>query len=100
MNYTKGQWKAYLTKKPDEWTVCAGENGIYGICETVFDDALLLSEKKANAHLISAAPDMYEALKSLKIRFDLAILDLKESQSDIEVCSKVDKALAKAEGIQ
>lgn len=51
-----------------------------------------------NAYLISAAPDMYEALKTLKIRFDLAMLDLSRTLEDEIAITKAEKALAKAEG--
>ena len=66
MNITQGEWEAYLTDtKPEQWTICTGRKGEIGICKTLFDNLIPAAEKKANAHLIAAAPDMYEALNEI-----------------------------------
>jgi hypothetical protein len=66
MNYTKGKWEAYKVEtNPDRWDICAGVNGDRGIAKTILDNSIPPAEKEANANLISAAPEMYEALKEL-----------------------------------
>ena len=91
MNYTKGEWRV-------KGCSVDGEDG-YPIASTYPDTRLTSPEslrlKKANAHLIAAAPDMYEALKRL----------LKMVPEDCGGCIKTEtawieaqEALAKAEG--
>lgn len=81
MNYTKGEWKVVKTGsfKSAHWAVQT-QNGI------------IAATSLTNAQLISAAPDMYEALK-------LAIEKLNNEgrayERTIWVC---EEALAKAEG--
>lgn len=60
MEYTKGEWKAYkddLTKNAYHIEVVhTGHEKLY--------TEVAYAYSKADAHLISAAPDMYEALKA------------------------------------
>jgi len=97
MNYTKGEWKVYMTDidKP-RWEICARENGEIGVAKTIYDDDVPLKEKEANANLIAAAPDMYEALEVGKT----VLLDIQQRvASDCgEALKVIDKALTKAEG--
>ena len=65
--HTEGKWKSFFKNKYKEWNVslpvlggmnvalCA--NGVPGVS---------LKQKEANAHLISAAPDMLEVLESVE----------------------------------
>lgn len=55
MNYTKGPWKLHNNKP---WIVTSKHKAI---CEMKNREC---EDNEANASLISAAPDMYEALKT------------------------------------
>lgn len=48
---------------------------------------------KANAHLISAAPDMYEALTELILKVKLI-----DHECEFDLCLDAEQALAKAKG--
>ena len=62
-NYTKGDWEVY-----DRWNVrVAGGGRLVANCggySSNYED--VVEENEANAHLIAAAPDMYEALTLVK----------------------------------
>ena len=82
MNYTKGEWKVEVHQ--DDTTI---ESEYFTICTNV---------SNCDAHLIAAAPDMYEALQSA-----LATIVFAESFGNFEAgdtSQKIKKALAKAEG--
>lgn len=92
-NYTKGEWRSCLTDTlPDRWTICAGEKGERGIAKTVLDNLIPPQEKEANAHLIAAAPELYEALSYIIRELDQANI------IKAEFMATPQKALAKAEG--
>ena len=59
MNYTKGEWKKEGNK------IKVFGRGTIAICPSPTDDEGVL-EFVANAHLIAAAPEMYEALLVIK----------------------------------
>lgn len=63
MNYTKGEWKYTEELKANCSMISNGNEIICGLFNPVsgYEDDLI--RMRANAHLISAAPDMYEALK-------------------------------------
>ena len=65
--YTKGEWNVWQTdtKPADRWMICAGDTGDKGIVETVLDNTIPPAEKKANAHLIAAAPELQQAVVHL-----------------------------------
>lgn len=102
MNYTKGEWKPWQiecqhpnwTTNTEQWAICAGDSGEQGIAKTVLDDTILAIERKANANLIAAAPDMYEALQQL-VDY-LAYMGVPEDCED--KYAEAEQALAKAEG--
>jgi hypothetical protein len=54
MNYTKGEWSVRSTSVG---SVIQSDNGDIGILT-------IRAEDQENAHLIAAAPDMYETLKA------------------------------------
>ena len=67
MNYTKGEWG--LGSLDDE-PFARSELSIYRedgrkIAEIMREGFLAMEEAEANAYLIAAAPDMYEALKGI-----------------------------------
>jgi len=110
MNYTKGDWKAgynpnvtgpttpgiqlfcggrdwpYKTVNVGEETIAIVPAQIYKRTKIGKLSEHLIDGGMANARLIAAAPDMYEALKVFKRDGVLAALDL------------MDAAIAKAEG--
>ena len=63
MSYTKGEWKVERSQGTfNDWIVDSDGKAI----------ALMYTEAgnlKANAHLIAAAPDMYEALQAIRRAF-------------------------------
>ena len=75
MNYTKGEWKAnclgsegYDIRPVYKDAKECKENGLFlQICPRVWGKTW--DEGKANAHLIAAAPEMYEVLKEAKERY-------------------------------
>ena len=106
MNYTKGEWKAKRGHPSTNFTIFV-EHGDKMIGEIKIPDietiALLYPPdnmpfdkgdvaEEANAHLISAAPDMYEACKEM-----LEELKITKGAAGIWLVRWA-KALAKAEG--
>lgn len=86
--YTKGEWKAIISR------VTGGD--FYSVVSNYhkhqFEIAKIMSmkEDKANAYLIAASPRMYEALKEARIT--LNVLQPKGSA----ILREIDEALAKA----
>lgn len=90
MEYTKGDWKAQRNAA-GEWSIITD------------DDFIGTIGRHFNAHLISAGPDLYEALKELRdwLRSDdVQVLGkgLTEQFGIPKTQEKVDKAIAKADG--
>ena len=89
MEYTKGEWKltqvasGTITVHADNFTIARLE--CYG-------PAQRLQETMANAHLISAAPDMCEALKEMT-----PYLSYLDQNNLLRITSMIRKALTKAE---
>jgi len=88
MEYTKGEWE--VTKhRPLDNLVIVIKHGEHAYNDDRICQVDVAPKAKANAHLIAAAPDMYEALRMLSYGSD----------SDIELAKILGrKALAKAEG--
>lgn len=57
-----------------------------------------VDEVSANARLISAAPELLEALKEARLQIDYLHGKFKETGSGNSVLSTIDAAIAKAEG--
>jgi len=87
MEYTKGEWK--VNKFPDTRILIVAPPA--EICTMIYEK--LVSEAEANAHLIAAAPDMYEALKAV-MKEEIFWEDVKLTTATVQ---SVSKALAKAE---
>jgi hypothetical protein len=87
--FTPGPWKS----------IGCVIRSVFGRTATtdVFNKRIPWAQRKANAHLISAAPDMYEALKSLVAAQDNSGMHENEKQW-ISAMVKSNKALAKADG--
>jgi len=87
MKHTKGEWKV-----SDNWNVTT-DNRLIVSCGGFSDGTHETHDENiANAHLISAAPDMYEALKVA-----VAILKMEGYQDNQPVLQPMITALAKAE---
>ena len=84
-NHTKGLWIAERVIGPRGWIV-TGNGGQYDIA--VIRDGSGNPENEANARLISAAPELLDALKAMR----------EECIGFVPNCAdKVDAAIAKAE---
>ncbi|GAH55698.1 unnamed protein product [marine sediment metagenome] len=103
MNYTKGEWRILAPETGHEERVKVvsnvDENGYFPLVCHVYG----VGDRLANANLIAAAPDMYEALK--KIELFLQDPDVKvmakglPNQIGLEITfEKCQQALTKAEG--
>ena len=64
-NYTKGEWKKYGRHIHINTSNTSDE-----IATVLWPDWMPESESVANAHLISAAMDMYEALKQVEVDYE------------------------------
>lgn len=106
MNYTKGEWLIHWSnirdKEGSDLRIKLNEHlgGMEDIAIILSPRCCNVKECEANAHLIAAAPDMYEALKAWD---ELRAMQPLDSGADIDAilqkCSqKTDKALLKAEG--
>lgn len=96
MNYTKGEWKVKQPKGKaieffDGFTLSVeGDKLLIALCDRKGWDNK--QQRLANANLIAAAPDMYEACKEM-----LEELRITKGVASVWL-SKWAKALAKAEG--
>ena len=90
MNYTKGHWKTveinyYI------YNVCTDGPGPHRYAQVADCRGV---DRAANAQLIAAAPDLYEAAKALLACLDMSAL----SNDEVEGVNNLYNALAKAEG--
>ncbi len=93
MNYTKGEWTA-----TDLGEIRGEDNCLIALAYNLYTGEINNAVSCANAHLIAAAPEMYEALF---IGLDLIKQKLYEHPDDkVAQAQKkvIDKVLAKAEG--
>lgn len=104
MEYTKGEWKAIFQSFNNKWQIRNKDKFIAWLLKA--EDEEESKELSADAQLISAAPDMYEALKEC-----LALLDKQREEynnaytilphklaNEGPIAEKARKAIAKAEG--
>ena len=99
MNCTRGKWEFYSGVGAPAVIVKGNKQPDKLICHArLFMGSEDLSESEANAHLISAAPDMYEALKMSKDALKTLLYEHPTDEIGIIQISVIDKALNKAEG--
>lgn len=69
--FTNGEWSPIITECSD-WllSVVISESEDRVICHTTADSKMSSEQQKANAHLISAAPDLFEACERALQVFD------------------------------
>ena len=60
--FTPGPWEAVRDEKNERWQIQETDNNGLVLVQHTFDG----EEAEANANLIAAAPDMYEALKNVR----------------------------------
>jgi len=87
--WTKGPWGIASFSKADKEISIT--DGFDGFCWVDYDD-VDHEEMEANAHLIAASPDLYEALVKMLVRF------VPVGQSDKAVEELAQAALRKARG--
>ena len=94
MKYTKGEWKVRHPINCD-YLIYTGEygKGITQVAQIIES----YPNAEANAYLIAAAPDMYEALKGLAIAYNVDGEGVIVNQ-DPHYWQQALKAIAKAEG--
>lgn len=105
--FTKGPWSVEhsrmsngILEEDEAISICTDDSHCWDIC-AVWED-IHIGDAKANANLIAAAPDMYEALMAIKND----LLDRANSDSDdmkVVACGssvwvQIQDALAKARG--
>jgi hypothetical protein len=98
MSYTKGPWEIDRTEK--YYKPCIRHNGIVIALLARNDAALVMPENQqaeddANARLIAAAPEMYEAL-------NVALAVIRSPQSFVVegVCADIERVIRKATGAE
>lgn len=107
MSYTPGPWEAFYKRKYDEWHVSVPmEDSSMRL--GLFADGVKTTCPKADAYLIAAAPELYEALEAMQKAVDEFFL--KVSLDSTGACllnrrailngaqTRAAKALAKAGG--
>jgi hypothetical protein len=99
MNYTKGEWKVeednlgcknIIVDKQEIFSI-GGDTNEIGYTTGLSNE----EQDLANAHLIAAAPEMYEALKEMVRHFNQDVLN---TYFDNKTLNPAKQALAKAEG--
>ena len=69
MSYTPGPWEAFYKRKYDEWHVSVPmEDSSMRL--GLFADGVKTTCPKADAYLIAAAPELYEALEAMQKAVD------------------------------
>ena len=90
--HTPGPWTAEKDYESD-WIINGANGSLLAIIEGWTDEI-----DKADAHLIAAAPEMYEALKALRVASGKLPADLKKCPEMVGCLIEADAAIAKAEG--
>jgi len=90
--HTKGPWHCRASKNEDVTDICANNKFITNIV-TQYED------EKANARLIAAAPDMYEALEKVLLAHDYdGAMTLGNAALSPTIRKMVERTIEKARG--
>ena len=107
MSYTQGPWEAFYKRKYDEWHVSVPmEDSSMRL--GLFADGVKTTCPKADAYLIAAAPELYEALEAMQKAVDEFFPEVSEDSTGACMLNRrailadaqlrAAKALAKAAG--
>ena len=97
MNYTKGEWKASKSFENQTHIIFdVNPRRIDMLASIKWGSNIKQEEQLGNGYLISAAPEMYEALKTCRILFETYNKVL--PSPNYEILDYIDKVLHKAEG--
>ena len=96
--FTKGPWKIGAHCSTAVFDVTGRSIASAGGYQSNIKPDQVFTENEANAHLIAAAPDLYEALKHLVEYIDKEGPAAKEWKAITEWCEKGEQAILKAEG--
>ena len=93
--WTAGPWKVISTEIYCEVGVVNGGND-HTIADTQTNENIGIDREQeiANAHLIAAAPELYDLLKEARSTLEMC----KDVAPAVSLCADIDKALAKARG--
>jgi len=97
--FTPGPWVSFYKRKYDEWHVSMPAEGSFmkaGLCP----DGIESPNREADAHLIAAAPDMYEALEAAAEEAESVFVALGFPPEISSLKVKIEAALSKARGEQ
>ena len=99
MMHTKGPWKIGTYDEDGDIAIVTKKHTIALLDQRVFDYASAIDDEtnKANAHLISAAPDMFDALEKALNQIESDLTD-NFSVSREFVAYQIRKAMFKAKG--
>jgi len=97
MNYTKGEWRIDRASLHSDFSIHVFSHDYNEGDETV---AIIVNSKEAeaNAHLIAAAPDMYEALGEAKLQLEYLGDKFTKTGTGESILARIVQAQAKAEG--
>jgi hypothetical protein len=97
--FTPGRWEV-LDLRPNHIAVSAFSEGVICRIRNEVSGLPLTSEDMANAHIIAAAPRMYEALNIARAWVNAMLEELGDDAviGDFYVLDEIDKAMAAAEG--
>jgi hypothetical protein len=90
MSYTKGEWKIRRTENYITVVHDISHTEVEPVCH-LFDNP----NAQANAHLISAAPELLEACKKA---YESLLLSAKEGTPQYKLLDELQQAINKAEG--
>lgn len=99
--FTKGEWKTYGIDQTSISTYDESLDACIFTADCRVSRLITTQEMAANACLISAAPDLYNALVAVRAAFhDLEDFEDKDGQSLAPLAKQIDEALNKATGNQ